>query len=166
MKPLLAVLALSIPALAWAADVPDEQFFYDASESGVAELKDANLAVQKSQDHAVKQFAEHMIKDHTEANDKLRTLAVSEKIDLPSHPSIKQSAAHAKLDVLNGPTFDKQFVEGQIRAHREAIQLFQNEAMNGTNPKARAFAKDALPMLESHLKDARKLAAQVGANVS
>jgi len=166
MKPLLALLALSIPALASAADAPDEQFFYDAAESGAAELKDANLAVHKSQDRAVKQFAEHMIQEHTEANDKLRTLAVEGKVDLPSHPSIKQSAEHAKLNVLNGPTFDKQFVEGQIRAHRNAIELFQDEAANGTNPKARDFARDSLPMLQSHLKEARKLAAQVGANVS
>ena len=167
MKPLLALLFASIPIAAWTADSSlDEQFFYDATESGIAEVSDANLAKKRSTNPAIESFADQMLKDHTAANDKLQSLAASEKVDLPGHPGVKQSAEHAKLELIDAKSFDRQYVQGQIKAHRDAIELYEQEAANGRDPKAQSFAKEMLPMLKSHLQQIRKIAARTGANVS
>jgi putative membrane protein len=167
MKPLLAVLAASIPVVAWTASSSlDEQFFYDAAESGIAEVSNANLARKRSTDHAIERLADAVIKDQTAANDKLQSLAVSEMVDLPSHTGIKQSAEHAKLELIDTNSFDHQYVQGQIKADHDAIALYEQEAESGKDPKARSFAQEMLPMLKKRLEDARKVAARTGANIS
>lgn len=167
MKPLLAALAASIPAVAWtASSSPDEQFFYDAAESGIAEVSDANLARKRSSDHAIERYADQILKDQTATNDKLQSLAVSESVDLPGHPGLKQRAAHAKLDLVDSNKFDREYVQAEIKNLRDAIMLYEQEAASGKDPKARSFAEEMLPMLKSRLEDARKIAANTGANIS
>lgn len=167
MKPLLTVLAASIPVVAWTASSSlDEQFFYDAAESGVAEVSDANLAKKRSEDHAIGRYADQILKDQTAANDKLQSLAVSESVDLPGHPGLKQRAAHAKLDLVDSKKFDREYVQAEIKTLRDAIMLYEQEAAMGKDTKARSYAQEMLPRLKSRLEDARKLAAQTGANVS
>jgi len=167
MKPLFAVLVASIPVVAWTAgSSPDEQFFEDAAESGIAIVSDANLAKKRSSNAAITNFVDRTLKDQTAANDKLQSLAASEMVDLPGHPGLKQRAEHAKLDLVDANSFDRQYVEGQIKALREAIMLYEQEAASGRDPKAQDYAKEMLPMLKSRLEQARKLAARTGANVS
>jgi len=167
MKALLAVLAASIPVVAWTApSSPDEPFFDDAAESGIAEVSDANLAKRRSDDHEIQGYADEILKDQTAANDKLQALAVSESVDLPGHPGLKQRAEHAKLMLVDSKSFDRDYVEGEIKTLRNAIALYEQEAANGNDPKARSYARDMLPMLKSRLQAMRKLAALTGANVS
>ncbi len=54
----------------------------------------------------MKDFGAMMVKDHSAANDKLKTLASSKNITLPTSASIGQMATKAKLEVLSGDTFD------------------------------------------------------------
>lgn len=167
MKPLLAVLVASIPAMAWAASSsPDEQFFEDAAESGIAEVSDANLVKKRSADHAVERYADQILKDQTAANDKLQSLGVSEGVDLPGHPGLKQRAAHAKLDLVDSSKFDREYVQAEIKTLRDAIMLYEQEAATGKDAKARSYAQDMLPMLKARLEDVRKIAGKIGANVS
>lgn len=54
------------------------------------------------------------------------------------------------------PNFsDTELVAGQIQAHEDAIALFTTQADQGTAQEFRAFAKQALPVLRSHLKALR-----------
>lgn len=171
MKRLLAVLAASIPLMAWtvawAADSsPDDQFFYDAAESGIAEVSDANLAKKRSDSHVIERYADGVLKDQTAANDKLQSLAASESVDLPGHPGLKQRARHTKLDLIDSKKFDAEYVEGQDKALRETIMLYEQEVASGKDARARSYAQQTLPMLKSRLEEIRKIAAQTGANVT
>jgi putative membrane protein len=167
MKSLLAVLAASIPAVAWTASSSlDEQFFYDAAESGVAEVSDANLAKKRAADHAVQSYADQILKDQTAANDKLQSLAVSESVDIPGHPGLKQRAEHAKLDLVDTTKFSREYVQGEDKTLRNAIMLYEQEVSSGKDPMARSYAQDMLPMLKSRLEEIRRIAARIGANIS
>lgn len=166
MKALLAAFVASIPAVAWTASSHDDQFFYDAAESGIAEVSDANLAKKRSADHAIQKYADQILKDQTAANDKLQSLAVSESEDLPGHPGLKQRAQHTKLDLIDANSFDRQYVQGEIKTLRDAIMLYEQEAQSGKDPKARSYAEEMLPKLKSRLEDLRKVAAKIGADIS
>jgi len=168
MKRTLALLVLAgplmaaAPLLGVAADSPDAAFYKKAAEGGLAEVDAGNLAQQKSNNAKVKDFGAMMVKDHTAANDKLKSLAASKNITLPSSPSVGQMAEKAKLDVLSGDTFDKSYIRGQVKDHEDTIALFKKEVASGEDADAKAFATATLPTLQHHLKAIRAIAAESG----
>ena len=159
MKQILAPLVLVIPFAAFGADNPDGKFYKNAAQGGVAEVDLGNLAQQKSSNASVKEFGAMMVKDHTAANDKLKSLAATKNISLPTSASLSQMASKVKLEVLSGDTFDKAYINGMIKDHEEDIALFKKEAVGGRDPDARAFAKAALPTLRAHLKKIKSIEA-------
>jgi putative membrane protein len=164
VKKLIAATLFIMPFAAFAASDPDMSFYKHAAEAGISEVELAQLAQDKATSQDVKDFAAMMVKDHSAADDKLKSIAASKGIDLPTSASIGEMATKAKLDVLSGNTFDKSYIKSQIKAHRQAIALFRKEAANGQDPEAKAFASDTLPTLEKHMQAIRRVAASAGIN--
>jgi len=163
MKKWLALLVLAAPVGAFAADAtPDASFYKHAAEAGISEVEAGTLAGQKGNSQAVKDFGAMMVKDHGEANDKLKALAASKNISLPSSGSISEMAEKGKLEVLSGDTFDKSYIKGQIKDHQAAVALFKKESVSGQDPDAKAFAAATLPTLRGHLKKIKQIAADAG----
>jgi putative membrane protein len=165
MKHLFALLILTCPLAALGASNPDASFFKHAAEGGIAEVDAGNLAQQKASGQNVKDFGAMMVKDHSAANEKLQTIAASKNITLPSSASVGQMAAKAKLDVLSGSAFDASYIKGQVRAHEKTVVLFRQEITAGQDAEAKAFAKETLPTVRSHLKAIKSIAAQAGVAV-
>jgi len=161
MKRVLAFLVLASPMIAM-ADSPDASFYKKAAEGGIAEVEAGTLAQSKSDNPQVKDFGAMMVKDHTAANDKLKALAATKDVTLPTSSSVGQMATKAKWEVLTGDTFDKSYIKGQIKAHQDTIALFRKEVASGQDPDAQAFAKATLPTLRSHLKAINTIAASGG----
>jgi putative membrane protein len=154
-------LMLALPMAAFAAD-PDASFYKNAAEGGLAEVQAGQLAQSKGNSQQVKDFGAMMVKDHTAANDKLQQLASSKSITLPTTASVGQMASKAKLEVLSGEAFDKSYVKGQIKAHRDTIALFRKEISSGQDADAKAFASATLPTVRSHLKAINAIASDMG----
>ena len=150
MKSFLIALAVIVPTAVFAADNPDADFFKKAAEGGLAEVELGNLAQKKSEDSSVKDFGAMMVKDHSAANDKLKALADSKNIKLPTSPSVSQMATKTKLEVLTGKTFDHSYIKGMVKDHETDIKEFKKEASSGRDAEAKAFATATLPTLEEH----------------
>ena len=120
MKSLLALMILAAP-LAAMADSPDASFYKNVAESNLSEIDAGTLAQDKGTSQAVKDFGAMMVKDHGAANDKLKALAATKSITLPTSASIGQMATKAKLDVLSGDTFDKSYIKAQLKGHKDTI---------------------------------------------
>src|ERR1700761_235325 len=135
MKSMIAALMLAAPLAAFAASNPDASFFKNAAEAGIAEVEAGKLAQDKGASQKVKDFGAMMVTDHSAANDKLKALAASKDVSLPSSSSVSQMATKAKLDVLSGDTFDKSYIKGQLKAHRDTIALFKKESSAGQDPE-------------------------------
>jgi putative membrane protein len=154
---------LALPVIALGADKnPDADFFKHAAEAGIAEVEAGKLAQDKGSSQAVKDFGAMMVTDHSAANDKLKSIATAENVDLPSSSSVKDMATKAKLEVLSGDTFDKSYIKSQVTAHRQAVALFRKEAASGQDSQAKAFAAATLPALKGHLKKIDGIAAEAG----
>jgi putative membrane protein len=160
----LAVLVspLALAPLAFGADDPDAAFYKKATEGGIFEIDTGNQAAKASNSQQVKDFGSMLVTDHTAANDKLKGIAASKNISLPTTASVGLMAQKAKLDVLTGDAYDKSFINTQIKAHEQTIALFKKEAVNGEDADAKAFATATLPTLRKHLKEARSIASQAG----
>jgi putative membrane protein len=152
-------LSLALCAtLAVAADNPDAAFFKKAAEGGIAEVALGKLAQEKSSNPNVKDFGAMMVRDHGAANAKLKSIAGSKSIKLPSSSSVTQTGTKAKLEGLGGDTFDKSYIKGSIKDHQDAVKLFQEEVANGQDSEGIAFATATLPTLQEHLKKIQSIA--------
>lgn len=159
--PWLLLLFVMIPP-AGAASHPDRAFYEAFMQGGIAEIDAANLALQKSSNAMVKEFAAMMIKDHTSANERVKALAASQRTTLPSSASAADRAVQAKLTSLSPRIFDQFYIRSQIYAHEQLLDLVSTEVTSGKDAKAKAFAGDILPTVQSHLKLIRVLAASEG----
>jgi putative membrane protein len=163
MIKIVACLIAALPVVAWSADNnPDQSFFKRAAEGGIAEVEAGKLAESKGSSQAVKDFGAMMVKDHTEANTKLKGIASTKNVDLPTSSSARQMATKAKLEVLTGETFDKSYIKGQITAHQQTAALLKKEIASGKDADAKGFAKEILPTVQMHLKKIREIAASAG----
>ena len=162
MKGTFLALLMALPLVALADSSPDASFYKNAAEGGIAEVEAGQMAQDSGKSQQVKDFGAMMVKDHTAANEKLKALAASKDITLPTSSSVSQMAGKAKLKLLSGDTFDKSYVKGQISAHRETIALFKKETRTGQDPAAKAFATATLPTLRSHLQAINTIATGMG----
>jgi putative membrane protein len=163
MRRTLAGLVLGIPlAVFGAVSVPDHSFFTAAAHGGIAEVADGKLAEVQGKSREVIDFGTMMVKDHTAANEQLQKIAVAQAVTLPSRPTQSQVSTHEKLQRLSGPSFDKAYMQSQIKAHEETVTLFKKEVATGKNAETKSFASEQLPIFQSHLEKARSIYAGLG----
>ena len=158
MNRLWIVAVALAPMIAFAKDNPDENFFENAAQAGIAEVQAGTDAQAKATSPAVKEFAAMMVKDHSAANAKLKKIAAAKGVKLPDEASLKQKAMNKKTDMKSGTSFDADYIAGQVKAHQDTIELLQKEIDSGKDPEAKAFATEILPKVKMHLDHANKLA--------
>jgi len=154
-------LAFSLAGVVQAAQDADD-FVEDASAKGVAEVEAGKLAQEKGTSSDVKAFADMMVKDHAKANEKLKALAASKKLEVSSDADLLDKAKTMILELRGAKSFDQAYANNQVKAHEATITLFQDYVKDGTDAELKAFAQQTLPTLQGHLEKARALAAAHG----
>jgi putative membrane protein len=167
--PLVALLGLVIVVpLARAADapaMPDTKFVMNAYRGGLLEVALGKVATEKASSEDVKKFGQLMVDDHSKANDELKSLADSKKIDLTkAEASAKKRAegASQKFSKLEGADFDKAYMALMVKDHEQDVKEFEKESKDGEDADIKAFAAKTLPTLQKHLDMAKELSDKVG----
>lgn len=135
-----------------------EDFVKEAAISDMFELQSSQLAAERADD-ATKQFATQMIADHQKTSGELKAMVESGKVKAQI-PTALDSTHQSKLDTLktlNGAEFTKQYRTDQVKAHKDAVDLFQRYAKGGDNQDLKAWAAKTEPDLSKHLKMAEDL---------
>ena len=164
MKALIVMSLCALPVAALAAGDPDQSFFRKAAEGGKAEVAAGRLAEQKASSQSVKDFGAMMVKDHSAANAKLRKLAAEKHVALPKGVGAMNAATAQKLKLKSGADFDRDYIDQQIKAHQQTIDLLQKEIDTGKDAQAQEFAQSILPTVKEHLAKANELASQTGSH--
>lgn len=146
----------STNAMASTVSKADQNFAVDAANGGMTEVKAGQMAEEKGMAKDVKEYGKMMVKDHTELADKLKGIATSKNITLPSTVSTDMQKDLDDLDKKSGKDFDKAFLDMMVSDHKKVISAFQDEAKNGSDADIRAFADSSLHILQHHLDDAQK----------
>jgi putative membrane protein len=136
----------------------DRQFVKKAAQGGMAEVELGQLATEKAASPEVKQFGQRMVDDHTKANDQLKQVASEEGVTIPDKLDAKDAATKARLEKLSGKAFDRAYMHDMVLDHTKDVSEFRMEAKNASDPAVKNFAKETLPTLESHLKEAKSIA--------
>ena len=144
---LLAVLILPLSAHHGAA------FLNKAMEMNTAEVRFAELAVNKAQNARVKEFAQMLVQDHKQAMTKINDLrnarlatsingstlsdrALKNVADAPLTAEHRRSLE--RLTSLSGADFDSEFAKLMVNEHREAIRMFEAQTRVHGNAAAKA----------------------------
>ena len=136
----------------------DSKFIKQAAAGGLAEVELGQLAEQKAASEDVKNFGRRMVNDHSKANDQLKQVAAEEHVDLPTEPSAKDRATKDRLEKLSGQEFDRAYMRDIITDHKTDVAEFEHESKMAKDPAVKNFAATTLPVLQSHLKEAEKIA--------
>ena len=128
----------------------DRQFVRGAAESGIADVKISQLALQKGSP-AVKELAQKMIDDHTAINKDLGDVADSMGVMLPRRMNKEQQAEYEKLNGLSSNAFDSEYVNYMAREHFQDLHSFHTEASSAADPALQEQVVKALKTMHDHL---------------
>ena len=142
---------------------PSGQTFADAAaKSDAFEIAAAKLAKTNASSSKVKAFADDMIKAHTGSTAKIKAAAgkASPAITPDATLTGEQNDDLTELGKLKGADFDKAYIDGQIDAHDDALELMENYAKDGEVASLKAAAGEIAPAVKTHLDMAKALEAK------
>jgi putative membrane protein len=129
----------------------DKMWMKNAHQVNLAEIKEGKMAEQKAKSPKVKKIGRTFVSDHSKLDKKLMSAAKKMKVTLPATPSMKQQSEAQKLQEKSGAQFDRAFIQGNIKGHKQAIQKTKKEMSQGQSKKVKKLAKKTLPVLKKHL---------------
>jgi len=145
-----------------ALSAADSQFIKEAEQDNIKERSIGRVVAQKSTNKDVKGYAQMLVDDHTKALNKLVDLMKDNGMPQPAGLPEAKHEAEAKLSSLNGPAFDREFVNSMVQDHQKAVAKFEQEQNTAQNQSVKDYAKDILPKLREHLKKAEDLQSKLG----
>jgi len=155
-----AGLSLVLGMASWQALAASSDDFVDAAtEAGIAEVVTGNLALEKSQNAEIKTFAQQMVTDHEKTTAELKALLSSGKVQGNPVATLTEDFKEEidELAKLDGDEFSEEYIDDQVEAHEDAVDLFKRYAEEGENAEVKAWAAKTLPALEHHYQMAQDL---------
>jgi putative membrane protein len=150
---------LASVALAQTGAPSAQDFVTKVAISDMFEIQSSQLALSKQADTDTKPFAEKMVQDHQKTSTELKSLVEGGKVKatLPSALDAEHQKMLDDLKAKSGKDFDQSYDQVQLKAHRDAVVLFEAYAKGGDNADLKAWAGQTLPHLKEHLGMAEKL---------
>jgi len=133
----------------------DRAFAKKSLENGYAVVKMSELAQQNSQRDDVKQFAQKAADDQKQTNGRLEQYAKQLGMELPTEPSHKKNIA--KLQGLNGPKFDQEYLSTMQKVQQEDVKGYSEEAGKTTDPTLQNVLKQDGATISSHVETIKTL---------
>src|SRR4051812_33109737 len=143
-----------------AAGTPSTQDFVNkVAISDMFEIQSSQLALSKQADEDTKPFAQKMVQDHQKTSSELKALVEASmvKLTLPATLDSEHQKMLNDLQAKDGKEFDRTYDQIQLKAHQDAVVLFEAYSKNGDNPELKNWATATLPHLKEHLSMAEKL---------
>jgi putative membrane protein len=135
----------------------DREFFDDAAQGGMLEVKLGQLVVKQGAGDEVKHFAQRMIDDHTKLNQRFTELGGKEGLSTPLELDKNHQDKLDKLGRVSGSKLDLEYMADMVSDHENDAKAFEKEAKDGKDPGLKQLAASALPMIHDHLSQARQI---------
>ncbi|HET6995165.1 MAG TPA: DUF4142 domain-containing protein [Chitinophagaceae bacterium] len=139
------------------ADAVTAAFLPEATDGGMAEVQQGQLAQEKGNNQAVKDFGTMMVHDHSAVNDRLKALATQRNVQLPDSVSRKHKKMLDDLSKKSGKEFDRAYINAMVKDHQEDIKEFEEAANKVNDLEVKAFINNTLPTLRTHLDSAKAI---------
>ena len=135
-----------------------------ANAANTAEIREGELAAKKATNAQVKSFARQLVTDHRAMVSDGKSLAsrlnvTPDTADDDVRDVVKHSADNVKdlTDKTAGPDWDKDWIDQQIKDHKDVLDKLQDAAKNTTDPQLRATLEKATGKIQEHLTKAQDI---------
>ena len=126
------------------------EFVKTAAKKGMAEVKIAQLAVEKAEDPKVKELAQMLVKDHTAANAALKPICETLGAKPADHADAKAQQKYDELSAMNGKEFDQSFLATMHKCHDKTIMLLEAGKKVAKSDEVIAYINTTLPVIKGH----------------
>src|SRR5215469_15056462 len=134
----------------------DRMFMDEASQINLAEISLGSYMLVHGTTTTAKDLGATYARDHTAAQGRLRALALRMHVTLPANPGPKLESVAGRVKAQKGISMDVAFAKTSVSGHEKAIAVFKKEERAGSNPAVKAYAASYLPMLQTHLRLAKR----------
>jgi putative membrane protein len=136
----------------------DQDFINQAAGMNAREIGMGRLAHGKAAASRLRLFAQHLALEYIELDKRLAALAKHLQLDVAPPPDMPPPVLLTTI----GPDFDWHYLELVIKGHESLISLYESEADNGQDIRARHFAREMLPVLRARLAEAEAHGRTIG----
>ncbi len=139
----------------------------DAANNG--EIQMAEVARKTATNAQVKNFAAMMIAHHRDAENKLKALAKKQNLTMKEDDTsnkLKSDVQNMISDLRSkkGRDFDGAYMDDQVKAHRDVLDIVDNQLMPSVqNTELKSALTDARKMVSEHLQKAEDIQSKMQA---
>jgi putative membrane protein len=135
-----------------------------ATAASTAEIREGELAVRKATNAAVKSFARQVVADHRSMVTDGKALASKLSVTPDTaDDDVRDLAKHSADDIKDltdkpaGLDWDRDYIDKQIKDHKDVLDKLQDAAKNTTDTQLRASLEKATGKVQEHLTKAQDL---------
>lgn len=131
-------------------------FIETAAVGNMLEVALGKLAFEKANNQGVRAYGKLMEQDHKRMHDALTILSTAKGLRLPVSLPTKKMEQVRQMEKMETDYFEKLYLKMMIEEHNKDIELFKG-AGNSPDTAVSNFARQFLPVLESHREKALKV---------
>ena len=131
-------------------------FLTEMTDARLMDREEGKQAVLKGTTQEIKKYGQLMIDDQTYLLKELQKIAATKNITLPTEISEEKQNGLKDLKEKSGADFDKKFIKMICIDHKRDVRKFK-KAAKCNDSGVSSFAKEHLPMIESHLKKIKQI---------
>lgn len=131
-------------------------FLSDMILARMVDLEAGKTATQRGTFRPLKDFGALVAEDHQKMLEDLRKIALKKDIAVPQWISPERATGLNALREVHGKTFDKKFLKSTISDLKRDAKILKN-ATESSDADIQVFATRYLPVMESHLTQAKAL---------
>lgn len=153
----------SPPAKPVEKPLTDAEIVAVTSSANTGEIEMAELAKKNATNADVKNFAAMMITQHRDMENKGKSVATKAKItptdsDASTHLTTQAQTTVSSLKTQKGKDFDKAYIDAQVKAHREVLDMFDNKLLpSAQNGELKTLLTDGRAHVATHLAKAEAI---------
>lgn len=146
---------------------PAAEYVAMAGASDLYEIQSSRAVIETTQNAELKRFAEMMVEHHTGTTQTVMAAARQAGLT-PAPPALDpaKTAMIQELEAATGAARDSVYIRQQVMAHEEALSLHQAYAGSGDQPALMTAATSAVPIVERHLMEIRRMQAAMASSPS
>ena len=137
-------------------DEQTAEFLVKSADARMMDKLEGSMAAKKGTTAAVREYGMQMVKDQSTLLAKIKQLAASKNITLPSGISKKKQDGKEQLSKKTEEAFDRKFISMMKIDHERDIKIF-TEATRSKDKAVSNFAMKYLPLIQSHLDKVKAL---------
>lgn len=150
------------PDLAVTTDEMGSSFLVKVADDAMFQIELGELARKRSEDERVKRFGTMMVQQHANTDVRVKELASSKNVALPSSLSDRHKQIADDLSRRQGQDFDRVYMKVMVDDHQESITEFNATSGKVIDSDIKVFITNVLPTLQAHLDSALLIRQLVG----